>query len=282
MMCRQLLDEFGVTKAILHPVTDWAELPMAGEGGGVACAALNDWLVAEWLDRDERMYGAISTTVEDGVRAAREIERAYETSKRFVKVMVPCVTREPLGHPTYWPIYEVATGLGLPIGCHVGGFSGAPTATGVPNYYAEQGTAQPHTGAVHVVSLIGSGVFERFPDLQFCIEECGVAWMGPLMWRLDRAWEEMRESMPQLGRRPSDLIREHIWLTTQPLDEPETPQQLAEMFEDLALDDRILFATDYPHWNFDNPDRVLPPSVVGKELREKILTGNAHNLFTFV
>jgi uncharacterized protein len=278
LMRDQLLDSFGVSHALLHPITDYFQLPAQGEFGGAAMAALNDWLIAEWLDRDNRLYGAISVTVEDGLRAATEIHRAHTASKRFVKVMLPSVTREPLGHPKYWPIYEAATALGLPIGCHVGGFSGAPTATGAPSYYAEQGTAQPQTAQVQVVSLIGSGVFNHFPDLQFVVEECGIAWMAPLMWRLDRTWRSMREEMPHLERRPSEIIREHFWLTTQPLDEPESPQQLLEMFEDLGMNERILFATDYPHWNFDNPDRVLPASLVGRDLRKMILSTNARAL----
>jgi predicted TIM-barrel fold metal-dependent hydrolase len=44
------------------------------------------------------------------------------------------------------------------------------------------------------------------------------------------------------------------------------------------MDDRILFATDYPHWDFDSPDRAIP-SVVPRELRAKIMAGNARELY---
>ena len=46
----------------------------------------------------------------------------------------------------------------------------------------------------------------------------------------------------------------------------------------MGMNDRIMFATDYPHWDFDAPDRALPP-VVGGELREAIIAGNAHRCY---
>ena len=44
-----------------------------------------------------------------------------------------------------------------------------------------------------VISLIYEGVFERFPTLKIVLIEGGFAWLAPLMWRMDRAWEAMRD-----------------------------------------------------------------------------------------
>ena len=35
----------------------------------------------------------------------------------------------------------------------------------------------------------------------------------------------------------------------------------------------LLFATDYPHWDFDTPDRSLPP--LSDSARERIYATNA-------
>ena len=44
--------------------------------------------------------------------------------------------------------------------------------------------------------------------------------------------------------------------------------------------DRILFASDYPHWDFDDPFLALPPSL-SEERRNKIYSGNAKALYRF-
>ena len=78
------------------------------------------------------------------------------------------------------------------------------------------------------------------------------------MWRLDRAFELLRRRGAAPDPLPSELIREHVWLTTQPIDEPPRAADFAALLEQLGMDDRIMFATDYPHWDFDAPDRALP------------------------
>jgi uncharacterized protein len=278
VMRAQLLDLFGVRHAILSPleVLGW---PTYGAEADAFMTALNDWMVQEWLEQDERLYGAISIPVEDGARAAAQIARAA-AHPRFVTVLVTMITREGLGHPKYWPIYEIAADLGLPVAAHVGGFSGTHMATGWPTYFVEQHSGYTQPYQAQIVSLIYSGVFDRFPSLQFVLEEGGVGWMPSLMWRLDRVWESMREHAPHLNRRPSEVIREHISFTTQPFDEPEKPAYLTQLLDQLGMDDRIMFASDYPHWDFDDPRRVLPKSL-GRELRSKILRENAEGLFRF-
>jgi predicted TIM-barrel fold metal-dependent hydrolase len=277
----QLLDAKGIRRAILHPVSEIVQIPLYGEAGAAIAAALNDWMVEEWLERDDRLRAAITVPFEDGPRAALEIEhRAGD--RRFVKVLMMMSTREPLGHPKYWPIYEAAVAYGLPISAHVAGFSGTGTmATGWPSYWMEHNIALPQAYPVQAASLAYSGVFDRFPSLQFVFEEGGLGWLPPLLWRLDRTWRAMRDFAPHLDRLPSEVLREHLWLTTQPLDEPERPQQLVQLFEELELDDRIVFATDYPHWDADDPVQVLSRSLLGVELWSKIMWRNAETLFGF-
>jgi predicted TIM-barrel fold metal-dependent hydrolase len=53
------------------------------------------------------------------------------------------------------------------------------------------------------------------------------------------------------------------------------------MVSALGMDDRLMFASDYPHWDFDSPDRVLPSSLIGPELHAKVFFQNALDLFAF-
>jgi predicted TIM-barrel fold metal-dependent hydrolase len=280
LMRDQFLDPFNVSQAVLSPL-EVLTLPTYGEAAAAFMDALNHWMIDEWLDRDDRLYGAISVPVEDGTAAADVIARAAERSSRFVAVLVTMVTREGFGHPKYWPIYKAASDRGLPVIAHVGGFSGTHMSNGWPTYFVENhsGWTQPY--AAQIVSLIYSGMFDRFPKLQVVLEEGGIGWMPSLMWRLDRTWKAMREHTPHLKRPPSEVIREHVWFTTQPLDAPEKPEYLGQTLEQMDMSERIMFASDYPHWDFDDPNRVLPKSL-GDELRDQILRTNAQRLYGFV
>jgi uncharacterized protein len=280
LLREQLLDTYGITKAILHPVLDTVLQPQHGEFAAACAKGMNEWMATEWLARDDRLYGSITVPIEDAERAAEEIARTA-VNRRFVKVTITIMTREGLGHQKYWPLYEAAVAHQLPVTAHVGGFSGTHGATGWPTYFVESHTQYPQIYQAQVVSLVAGGVFDRFPQLQIVLEEGGISWLLPLMWRLDRNWTELRKHVPHMERRPSEVIREHFYLTTQPLDDPERPGYLARLLDELAMDDRILFASDYPHWDFDDVNRVLPATVIGTGRRERILAANADALFRF-
>ena len=69
-----------------------------------------------------------------------------------------------------------------------------------------------------------------------------------------------------------------MWFTTQPIEEPDDPQHLVWAIEHAGLQDRLLFATDYPHWDFDSPKQALP-RVMDASLRRSILHENALELY---
>jgi predicted TIM-barrel fold metal-dependent hydrolase len=123
-----------------------------------------------------------------------------------------------------------------------------------------------------------SGVFDRYPDLKIVLAEGGFGWLPTLMWRFDAQLQRLGDEVNALQRTPSEYIREHFWFTTQPIEEPERPRDLLKLLEHLQMDGRALFATDYPHWDFDAPDSTLP-TAVPEELKAKIFGGNALDLY---
>ena len=257
------LDAWPVQQAILAPLdaNGWSQY---GAFGGAIVSAINDWMAAEWLGRDARLYGGVSVTMEDGRRAAQEIARAAR-------------------HPRYWPIYEAAEAAGLPVAVHVGGLGNPMTGAGWPSYHYEYHASFVHTFHAQVVSLIASGVFAAFPKLRFVMEEGGFAWLPSLIWRMDRTWRLMGAETTHLDEPPSAVLKRHFWFTTQPMDEAERPEQFLEMLghlDRLGMLDRVMFSTDYPHWDFDSPEKAFP-DVVSGEPREKIFRRNAQALYRF-
>jgi uncharacterized protein len=97
------------------------------------------------------------------------------------------------------------------------------------------------------------------------------------MWAMDSGWSMLRDEPPRLERPPSEYFREHFWFTTQPIEEPDDPRHLVQSLEHTGMSDRMLFASDYPHWDFDSPKLALQD--LPRELRQRILGVNACGLY---
>jgi predicted TIM-barrel fold metal-dependent hydrolase len=206
-----------------------------------------------------------------------EIER-LAGDDRFVQVLLPATLEQGLGNRRYWPMLRAAADAGLPVALHTGG---NPIARGAgwPSYYLDTHALLGTTMAAQMLSMIFSGVFEEIPALRVVSIECGIAWAAALCWAMDDAWRAFGETATTgLRRAPSEYLREHFWFTTQPIEEPDDPEHLAFAFDALGMTDRILFATDYPHWDFDSPDQTLPRSI-SKEDKARIFAGNACRLY---
>jgi predicted TIM-barrel fold metal-dependent hydrolase len=273
----QLLDEYGIDYAVLTPMQPQNFGAEAPELAAELCRATNDWTREEWLDQDARLLGSICPPHEHPELAVKEIER-LAGDRRFVQVLLPGTLERGLGHRTYWPILRAAAEAGLPVALHTGGME-QHRGAGWPSYYLEMHVWNGNTMAMQMMSLICSGVFEEIPDLQIMSIECGIAWAAAMGWALDDGWDMLGETATTgLTRTPTEYMREHFWFTTQPIEEPDDPEHLAFAFQALGMEDRILFSTDYPHWDFDAPGQTLPRSL-SKEVKRKILAGNAINLY---
>ena len=86
-------------------------------------------------------------------------------------------------------------------------------------------------------------------------------------------WERMRAETPHLERPPSEYVRQHIWFTTQPIEEPEDPQHLGDIMEWIGWD-KLMFSTDYPHWDFDDPRQVFKTRLTDEQ-KAKVFRDNA-------
>ena len=210
---------------------------------------------------------------EDTAASVKEIElRAGD--REFAQVLLLRRTAEPLGQRRYWPIYEAAAAADLAVGIHAFGNGGWPnTAGGWGSYYIEEMVGHAQAQQSLLVSMILEGVFEHIPNLRVVLVEGGLAWAAALGWRLDRQWTKLKRELPHLKRAPSEYIRSNVWFTTQPIEEPEPRTQLAEAIEWIGWD-RVLFATDYPHWDFDDPAHALPMKLTEAQ-RQAVFLENA-------
>ena len=274
------LDRQGIDQAILNPASflGVAGLPDAGLVADVA-QATNDWTIAEWLPVDERFLGAIVVSLRDPDRAVDEIRRlgAHPRMVQVTVVSSPCL----LGHRSLHPVYEACAQFALPLNIHVGGsetgISGGSYCVGAPSSILEFHFGMCVPALHHLASLVVEGTFERFPNLRVVFNEFGTAWLPFVMWRLDSEHRASHHSAPWLTRLPSEYIRECVRFTTQPLEEPRNPKDLVTLLSLVDAQDLLLYSSDYPHWDAENPDS-LALRAFPEDWRRKVFYDNARRL----
>jgi predicted TIM-barrel fold metal-dependent hydrolase len=281
LLREQLIEEFGVAYAILisrsfaniHPDPDYA---------AAIASAFNEWQAATWLSEynDLGAYkGSITITQQDVGLAVREIEK-WAGHPHIVQVTMDSGAQFPFGHRYFHPIYEACERHGLPLSVHPGtegmGINHQPTP-GWPSHYIEWHSTMSLSFQAHLTSMLTQGVFEKFPGLKLVLVEGGVAWLAPMLWRLDSYWKALRSEVPWVKRPPSEYVLDHVRLGSQPLERPDDDRQLLQIFDMMDAERVLMFSSDYPHWDFDSPTRAFPK--LPEHVHERIFSGNARDLY---
>ena len=274
---RDLLDRWEVEIALLLALQAGSTCAWPDpRDATVLVGALNQHFIEAWLPVDPRYRYAVAVTSHDPGWAAAEVRRHAENPA--VAAVLLMLTDIPLGAKHHYPIFDAAREASLPIVIHPTGAEGlysgtAPLAGGAPRSYAEWHGLAPQVGQSALASILFSGALESFPDLRLVFTEYGFTWLPPLLWRLDMEWRNFRGDVPWMKRSPSDYVRSHIRFTTQPMEDPERPADFATLLRLMDAEHLLLFSSDYPHYDEDNPDVVtarFPP-----ELRERVCRLNA-------
>lgn len=240
--------------------------------------AANRWQIDNWLEPEPRLRGSLVVPSQTPVRAAEEIHR-FGNHPQFVQIVLPVRSYIPYGNRYYDPLYAAAVEQDLVVGINFGGASGhPPTPVGWPSTYLEEHAGMAQVFQSQVISIIAEGVFDRFPDLRIALIEGGFAWMPSLMWRLDKEWKGLRSNTPWVRRAPSDYIRDHMRLTVQPVGAPTDPRYILQTIDQLESDTILMFATDYPHWHYDDNDQAWPVTLP-EPLNSNIWSENARSFY---
>jgi predicted TIM-barrel fold metal-dependent hydrolase len=271
----QVLDAGGAERAILncyyaiesvrHP-----DLALALAQG------VNDWLIAEFLDRDDRLRASMVVPGHDPAAAAREVDRVGG-HPGIVQVFLPVRSAKLWGHRLWHPLFEAVTRNGLVAGIQNGGIpDGPPTPTGWPSWYVEETAGDIQVFMAQITSVVAEGLFDKFPDLRVAVLEGGFTWLGPLLWRMDKEWKGLRRDIPWVKRPPSEIVREHIKLSVQPLD-LGPPEHYASVVDWIGSDALLMFGSDYPHWH--NEDVAALLAVLPADAHAKVMSENARDLY---
>ncbi len=278
---RAELSKIDVDLAVLFPdhLLKLPVLPQIDYAAALA-RAYNAWLVAEWTSQEKGLLGCLVACPHDPENAAREIEK-YAAEPGIVGVYLPCAGLDPLwGHRKYNPIWEAAQEADFPVLLH----AVTVTSPAFPfnnhdfnTELARHSTSHTFSIIANIVDLITNGVVVRYPELRFGVTEAGISWMPFLCNRLDKEYLERRRDVPFLVERPSYYLKQ-FFIATQPIEEPEDASDIVKLIELYDGEDTTIFASDWPHHDFDHPMKVnqVPFS---EEQRQKVFGLNALRLF---
>lgn len=244
--------------------------------------AINAWQAATWLSEPHpRLLGSIHLPIDDVPAAVRELE-TWAEHPGFKQALIAHDGDRPFGHPLYDPLWAAAERHGLPVAIHFndsGRRALGETPVGPFRTYVEyHALTHPLEYSAHLASWICAGTFCRFPGLRFALLEGGFLWHRPLVARLAHRWEAKAAGLADARKHPLACVREHVRFASQPIEEADRVRDLAELFLLAEAESSLVFSSDYPHYDYDNPLRALPPTLPDAVTR-RVMCDTARELY---
>ncbi|MFH5801828.1 amidohydrolase family protein [Haladaptatus sp. CMAA 1911] len=245
--------------------------------------AYNRLLLDKYLD-DHDFLGLAAVATQKPHEAAEEIDEMGQEEQVVGVYIGSSGEHPPLGDPKYDPIYRAAEDNDLPIVFHGNAeefmFDFPMQNRGFNKFFEVHSVAHTWQQMMTLTSIIAEGAPEKFPGLNWIFLEAGYGWIPYMMHRMNKIYHMRRSEVPLLQQTPEEYIRESVYLANQPLGEPNDSEDMRKMLEIMGPDN-IMFATDYPHWDFDaleELDKYLQHYFT-KEERRKVLRDTSVEAF---
>jgi predicted TIM-barrel fold metal-dependent hydrolase len=244
--------------------------------------AWNDFILDEWCPAGPPglFVPMVITAVWDPELGAAEIRRCVEKGARALCFVENAV---PDGLPTFhgeagkvWdPIWRICEEADLPVCMHIGSSGFMPVID--PNAQFTSLIASGNVnGILATISMLLSGVCERFPAIKMAWSEAGIGWIPSVLERCDRQVDRHQYWGGRSELKPSELFARNMWACM--VEEP-----LGLQLWELIGEDKILAETDYPHADtpFPHVQKAYDELFEGipERVAQKVSHGNAEKLF---
>jgi predicted TIM-barrel fold metal-dependent hydrolase len=191
--------------------------------------------------------------------------------------MVTSVRYKSVHHDSYMKLYAMLEERGKPLCFHAGNNWQDDYLKQLDTFIAMHAISFVLCSMVHLTNWVMHGLNERFPKLDVIWTESGVAWIPFMMQRLDNEYLMRSSEAPGLKKLPSEYITD-MYYTTQPM-ERTNMRLLESTFKAMKADTQLLYASDWPHWDFDAPSSVYDLPFLDENAKRNILGRNAARLF---
>jgi predicted TIM-barrel fold metal-dependent hydrolase len=278
----QDMDSEGIDVAVLFGAGLAGTIPALDDVGlAVALArARNTWVAEYCAANPKRIKGTAALPQQNISDSVEELRRSIKELGFVGASLLPNVKGRHLGDPYYFPLYEEAERLNVPICVHMflGRYGSDAAGTDrVDKFFYVHLFGHPFEQMIALSVIIGEGVLDRFPKLRFVFLESGCGWVPYWFDRLDEHQEVLGVQLPALKEEPSRLLKRGQLYFSCEADEHE----LAHVI-DVIGDDWIVFASDYSHFDSRFPgasEPIITHAELNDSTKRKILNENARRLY---
>ncbi|MEE9275787.1 MAG: amidohydrolase family protein [bacterium] len=250
-----------------RPGCYWADGPLGEE----LCQAANDGYARIIADKPDKFSALAALPAQDPPRAVRELERAVTKAGLKGGYFGTNVNGLYLDDESFFPIYEAAAALKVPLIVHPINPAGRAQ---MKDYHLFNLVGFPTESANSIGRLIFSGIFDRLPDLQFIFLHGGGT--APYLFgRFGHGWE-VRPECQKIKRPPVEYLRSNFYLDALLFD-----PLVVRFLVDVMGSERVMLGTDLA---YDMTDERVVETLKNSNLSEEeyanISHRNAQKLFS--
>jgi predicted TIM-barrel fold metal-dependent hydrolase len=239
----RLMDETGLDVQVLSLTTPGLHNLDAPASVELA-QRTNDLVAAAVARHPQRFQGFAALPTPAPREAPRELERCVRDLGLKGAMLCGRTRDKHLDHPDFWPLFERAEQLRVPLFLHpqipqgavrdalYSGFS-AP----VDLAFSTFGLGWHYEAGIQFVRLVLAGVFDRFPGLQVILGH----WGEVVIFYLERL--AALDRVAKLKRPFADAMRQNLYVTASGMFSRDYLERTVE----IVGIDRILFSTDFPY-----------------------------------
>jgi len=270
------MDKEGIDLSVLFPTGGFRVSRIPEKDYAAAfCRGYNNW-IASVCAESPRLRGVGLVPFQDVPAAVAEANRAIAKLGLAGIAVGSFGLKEHLGQPLYWPIYEELQRLNAPLLVH-NSREGPAGENRFDTFLFKHTIGRPFETLLDCAALTYGGVPEKFPKLRVAFLECGAGWVPYWMDRMDEEWEKRKSEAPLLKAKPSEYMTRGNWFYATEPEESTLPYVIERIGND-----KILFASDYPHWDGMFPyvvSTIRGREDISEDSKRRILGENATRLY---
>ena len=260
------LDKAGIHKQVVYPTLFLTTTTEDVELEAALFRSYNSFMAQACSESHGRIKFTALVPIRDVDGSVMELHRAREAGAVAVMLLGVAWDRN-LGHKNFYPFYEEAARLDVPISIHFGW--GCPAITHTFEFCEFNSALLPVFMGFH--SIISSGVLDAFPSLRFAFLESGSLWVAYLLQQLRRTGK-----VPG-SKDPAGYFRDgRLYVAC------EADEDINYLVTCIG-EDTLVAGSDYPHLDASHEGNIVQ-AIMGREdvplrVREKILSANPQRLY---